>query len=95
MKYWTKSECFFLKSSHAASKYVFLPGLIASPNFIKFIVAGKLLGCESNTEDDLVKIVNKALYKKQAELKAHIADKELAILTNNESQNNLKLLIEN
>ncbi len=71
------------------------PDALSALNAGDTATAIKLLGCETNTEDDLIKMVNKALYKKQEELKAHLADKELAILLNNEAQDKIKFNLEN
>lgn len=71
------------------------PDALAALNAGDMSTAVKLLGCEASTEDDLVKIVNKTLYKKRDELKASLADKELAIISNSEQQIQLNSLLEN
>ena len=54
----------------------------------------KLLGVEGNTEEDLVQIVNKGLYKKRDELKETLAEKNMLLANNAEAQEMLKNTIE-
>lgn len=50
----------------------------------------KLLGVEGNTEEDLVQIVNKQLYKKRDELKDTLDEKNKLLANNAEAQEMLK-----
>jgi hypothetical protein len=72
-----------------------------NPDVLKALNAGdtqtaiKMMGCESGTEEDLVKIVNKTLYKKEEELKLLIAEKIEKQNENIQLQSALKEVIDN
>lgn len=71
-----------------------------NPDVLKALNAGdtqtaiKMMGCESGTEEDLVKIVNKTLYKKEDELKKLITEKIEKQNENIQSQATLKGIID-